>query len=1031
MGSDPIERLWALSERHAPARVLVLVGHPVSARWLSSLLVERGATVGVRVYDTEMLLTAAATELAGEPLSAGEVLADVRAALVEDPTGRFAAIAEHPSYQRGVLRTFVELERGLGGSESALEQLIREMEDGRDAALLEAFGRFRVRMQAYRAWWRGQAPQLVLEGHRRVSFLRRRAAAVALGFAPAITSQWELRLLELLGFERWELSDHLGEHLRGQLPTRRPLDLRLSCAGPEAEIAAVARLLRAESERPAAVLAPSDAVPRWVARLRHRDVPVRAWVEQRAANTGAARAARALLRMLGDPTSVRRDDLELCLFGPALRAWSATAEQLQIDYPRSPHPGDLRSAWEGQRASSFALAGLAKRLLSAGDASVEALGERARRYGWVPELLEKRRARVHAAHRLLAGAIERLDEVARGGEPAQLRALLDDWDLLGRAAVHSVAGPEMTAARVIVDVCTRASEREPTPSFVALSTDLDHALAGASTGSWEQSRALGGGGGPPVWVLPYASVAALGRLPERLFLTGLDAHPQPPVHHDLISDPLRTRLGLTIDRERFHLELRLLDELVGSSVRTVVGSWRHRDGAGAQRPPGPWIAGRQDEGRERAVGVDAIALPIGEPPSAPLERELVDWSLDPELRRRVEAIRTHEAPEVGPHTGALGVRVFPSVPYSASALQRYAALPYRYFVERVIGLHERERSGTASLLASEQGQAVHRALEAAHLGRLSASAGPIELASLSEGLLAAAVESLAEGYRKRAEHGQATAIWTNECERWATELRAWWQQWQQRVREGYGPSELVRGDSGRSGSRARPAPELTIPGLFLLAVEWSPAGAEPESTPFELNLGLRTIPFVAAVDRIEFDPIRSRIDIVDYKTSRPRWPAELAAQLRAGVHLQLPLYAIAVQQIASATPDRLRLPAPAPVAALRLEYLQRPLARGGKPSKPEVRGFAPMQPLGLDASGQVWTIVDAAASFTTAFVTAIEGGHFPVVARGASRRGHPGLVGSRIDELARVIPSAARRMTGLPPALQPLPDPKAAREVVQ
>lgn len=1031
VGTDPIERLWALSERHAPARVVVVVNHAVSARWLSSLLVERGATVGLRVYDIEALSIAAATELAGEPSSPGQVLAEVHAALVEDPAGRFTAIAEHPSYQREVLRTFVELERGLGGAGGRLEQLLAEA-DERDAALLEAFGRFRVRMQEHRAWWRGQAPQLVMEGHRRVSFLRRRAAAVALGFASATTSQWEQRLLETLGFERWDLGEHLVGPRAGSERARRPLDLRLSCAGPEAEIAAVARLLRAESERPAAVLAPSDAIPRWVARLRHRDVPVRAWVEQRAANTGAARVARALLRVLADPTSVRRDDLELVLFGPALRAWAATAEALQIDYPHSPHPGDLRSAWEGQRASSFGLAGLARRLLAAGEASVEALGERARRYGWAPEVLEQRAERASSAHRLLSGAVAGLDEVAEARSPVQLRALLDDWDLLGRAAVHSVAGPELAAARVIVDVCNRASERDPTPGFSVLATDLDHALASASTGSWAQSRALGGGGGPPVWVLPYASVAALGRLPERLFLTGLDAHPHPPVHHDLVSDQLRAKLGLTIDRERFRLELRLLDELVNSSERTVVGSWRHRDGAGAQRPPGPWIAGRQDEGRERAIGVDAIALPSGEPPTAPLERTLLDWSADPELRRRVEAVRSHEAPEVGPHTGSLGVCVPATAPYSASSLQRYAAIPYRYFVERVIGLRERERVGTvAALLAREQGEAVHRALEAAHLTRLSATAGPIELATQSEELLAAALEALSEGYRKRAEHGQAEAIWSNECERWATELRAWWQQWQQRVRDGYGPSDMVRGDSARSGSRARPAPELTIPGLFLLAVEWSPAGddVEPETAPFELDLGVRTIPFVAAVDRIEFDPIRSRIDIVDYKTSRPRWPAEVAAELRAGVHLQLPLYALAVQQVASTTPERLRLPGPASVAALRLEYLQRPLPRGGASSKPEVRGFAPTQPLGLDASGQVWTIVDAAASFTTAFVTAIEAGHFPMVARAPSRRGQPGS-GSRFDELARVLPEAERRGSFLPPPLQPLPDPKAAREVV-
>jgi hypothetical protein len=194
-------------------------------------------------------------------------------------------------------------------------------------------------------------------------------------------------------------------------------------------------------------------------------------------------------------------------------------------------------------------------------------------------------------------------------------------------------------------------------------------------------------------------------------------------------------------------------------------------------------------------------------------------------------------------------------------------------------------------------------------------------------------------------------------------------------------------------------------------------------------LPLRTIPFVAAVDRIELDPIRSRIDIVDYKTSRPRWPAELAAQLRAGVHLQLPLYALAVQQVVMANPERLRLTGPAVVGSLRLEYLQRPPTRAGKLCKPEVRGFSPTQPLGLDASGQVWTIIDAAASFTTAFVEAIEAGQFPVVAREPGRRWQSGA-GDRIEELARVIPSADRRRTGLPPALQPLPDARAAREVV-
>src|SRR5690606_20542151 len=95
----------------------VWVRDSITARWLTSLLSERGATVGVRVLDTESLLRAAMIELAGEPLPPGQVLAEVHAALLDVPAaepgqaGPFAAIAEHPGYQREVLRCFVELER--------------------------------------------------------------------------------------------------------------------------------------------------------------------------------------------------------------------------------------------------------------------------------------------------------------------------------------------------------------------------------------------------------------------------------------------------------------------------------------------------------------------------------------------------------------------------------------------------------------------------------------------------------------------------------------------------------------------------------------------------------------------------------------------------------------------------------------------------------------------------------------------------------------------------------------------------------
>jgi hypothetical protein len=406
-------------------------------------------------------------------------------------------------------------------------------------------------------------------------------------------------------------------------------------------------------------------------------------------------------------------------------------------------------------------------------------------------------------------------------------------------------------------------------------------------------------------------------------------------------------------------------------------------------------------------------------PSCSLEHALLTWAEQPQLRRRVQAIQSHDATTSGPHTGDLGVAVPPDRPYSASALQSFAALPYRYFVERVLGVRERERraESASALLATEQGQVVHHALETALAARLEQTDGPLELTSIAEPLLTELLDALGLGYRRQAEHGRAEAIWANERDRWATELSIWWEHWRARIHDDWNPNP----------NRRRREPESLVPAPFLLAVEWSP---NTDDEVFELDLELCRIPFVAAIDRIEIDPRRQRVNICDYKTGRPSWQSSLAAQLRAGVHLQLPLYARTVQQVLNHEPQRLRLPGPLEVGALRLEYLQRPLASApGRPVTPQARGFTPESPLGVDAEGQIWTISQAAAGFTIAFVTAIEAGRFPLVVRTRSRRG-PGR-SDRLHELARVVPSDEQRAAGLPPALEPLPDPRQAREVVQ
>lgn len=977
---DLLARLHARIDRHSPARVLVVVRGQARARWLQRLLIERAALVGARVLEPEALLAEAMQELAGPPLPSLFVLEQVRRSL----DAELQALADHPGYQRELLGAFVELERVLALGELDLDGLLALAEpDSRDRALLDAFARFRAAVgEAATArgfgWWRGQALARVLAEHARVGFLRRRGAAIAIGFDHAAgfdhgansdhaaVPVWEQRLIAALGCESWPLTlprEHVGE-------ARAALALRLECAAPEVEIAVIARMIRQDAE-PTALLAPPDMLARWAQRLRHRDVPVRGFVDRSARISSVARALRALLRVAEQPLA-RRDDLDLLAFGPALRPWSDDADMVA-----------LRRAWSKQRFAAIGLAALQARLEQSED--------------------------THDA--TLAEFVARLARWQAEPSASELRALLDDWHAHARAAAHG-AGVERSAARAIDEQLERLEDEPAAISLAALNIALDHALALAHAGEWIEQRSESDARAP-VWLLPYD--ALLDRLPARVFLTGLDRHPAPRIHAPL-SDALRERIGLVGEARRFAAELRMLDAIVESAPGRVIASHRRGDGAGHELPPGPWIAGRQDEreqGKGVRFGVDAIALPLagrGEPASVRPLAAIEQVLLDPggELARRVDAIRTHEAPLVGPHTGLLGVAIPPAT-YSATTLQSYAALPFRYFVERVLGLGQREvaEPGEEGLRASEQGQVVHRAIDRALAQRLATTSAPLETASIAEPLLHEALAALEQGYAQRAAQGQSEAIWASERDRWRDELSAWWMAWYERLRRAWG---------GGDPQQSREVDEQ-VPGPFVLASEWSPPPG------FRLELGPRSIAISAAIDRVELDPARQRVNVCDYKTGAPTWPGALLADLRAGTHLQLGLYALIVEQVLRSEPAALRLGElriPVSVGAMRLEFLKRPPPQPGRLAQHAVVGVAPTMPLGLDARGNVWTLVQATAGFALAFVTAIEAGYFPVVSRSSARRRLPRSA-KRILEVARVVPSHEQRTTMLPGALVPVP----------
>ena len=190
--------------------------------------------------------------------------------------------------------------------------------------------------------------------------------------------------------------------------------------------------------------------------------------------------------------------------------------------------------------------------------------------------------------------------------------------------------------------------------------------------------------------------------------------------------------------------------------------------------------------------------------------------------------------------------------------------------------------------------------------------------------------------------------------------------------------------------------------------------------PVIVNLEGREVPIAGQVDRLELDRKRDRLNIADFKTGFPVSSWTLQRQIREGSHLQLPLYALAVDTLARTDPGRVGLSEAtnAPVGAMRLDFLKR--QRPWKPGlKAQVKpcGIEANVRIGVDPEGRVLDPRGATAYFAAAFVDAIERGWFPLVHRLRTRFFKP----RRDDELMRWIPDQTERAAGLPPPLEEPP----------
>ncbi len=736
---------------------------------------------------------------------------------------------------------------------------------------------------------------------------------------------------------------------------------QLRCDGPEVEIAAVARELR-KRRCPTTVVVPATAVSRWVDRLRHRDIPLRGWISRPAATTPAGRVVVSIVAVVRDGRA-SLPTLRDILFGAALRPWVERAEvggdetldAIEEGRGATARYGSVLSLFDQLRRQSGTLAEWKKRVEHVAARRVLEIERKASADDDNGAYRADRVNRVNADAKALVDRLERLASLKTG---ADLSSLLADWryrqTALGRGSGTAEASAALTALLVI-----REHAADALPS---LHDRLVSALREAAAGEWIDETSSTG---PVVEIIPYDGV--LEPTSNRIILTGLDAEPMPPPRSALLCEPTVAGLGLPTATEGYREQLRRLDRL--AEHPDCLLSWRARDGVGAVLSPGPWVATRVTSDDVHGVGLIELASPESDSIRCDLERDVVAPS-SPQLRAAIDAIASHGADAIGPHTGALGVSVAPRE-YSVSALQSFAKFPYQYFIERVLGVGEDEASSD-DLDAMEAGVVVHAALERALRALLRA--GPVDLKASADEIGVAIQTEVAKGVREAAEHSLAAPVWEGIIARWQEELAQWWKDRRKQL-EGTRVHAVELGFGGRHGT-------------------------------VEVPLGDGTcVKLKGSIDRVDIDG-SGQVVVVDYKTGALMSERTLRKDIACGAHLQLPIYALVVRLLATTHPG-LGLAGGAPFS-IRLEFLKRKSDANRTTAAPQVALGPLTEPEGvIDPGAQ-------AAEFARMFVSSIEDGHFPLARRlpQASNRT------DRFDEVVRMAQDASsERLARLPIAL--------------
>ena len=231
-------------------------------------------------------------------------------------------------------------------------------------------------------------------------------------------------------------------------------------------------------------------------------------------------------------------------------------------------------------------------------------------------------------------------------------------------------------------------------------------------------------------------------------------------------------------------------------------------------------------------------------------------------RARIEANRS------AVYAGTVPASLIEQTRFSASALERYAACPFAYFVTDVLALTGRE-DADEGVDALSAGAIWHEILATFMAGRQGQRLEPAELPNYAEQLLALLDRSV----QKREQRGRLVpgVWWKYERRRWERAIRQW-----------------------LAGELERQRSSLLQPRYF----EWAfgmAAGPGSDDRSTELPLIVEQdgvqVELQGKVDRIDADATAYRV--IDYKSGRI--PAN--KQLQQGVCLQVPVYMMAAETL--------------------------------------------------------------------------------------------------------------------------------------